>query len=85
MSQEVVMPQTQVGTHTLDVSTNWLGSEKVTYDGVLKTEGKSIAGRGYIFTVEEDGEPANYEVEFKAGLFSAHVTVRRNGVAIFTS
>ena len=55
------------------------------YDGVLKTEGKSIAGRGYIFTVEEDGEPANYEVEFKAGLLSAHVTVRRNGVAIFTS
>ena len=42
-----------------------------------------VLGRSYMFQVKD--EDVAYEVEFKAGLFGAHYTIRRNGVAIFAS
>jgi len=63
----------------------FIGTETVKYDGEIKGKGNSMVGRSYMFTVDEEGEQANYEVEFKWGLFGARYTVRRNGIAVFTS
>ena len=80
------MPQVQVGKHTIEITNNfWIGTETVKYDGEVKTKGNSFVGRSYMFTVEEEGEQATYEVEFRLAFLGARFTVRRNGVAVFTS
>ena len=78
--------QVQLGKHTIEVTNAfWIGTETVRYDGEVKTKGNSLIGRSYLFTVDEEGEQATYEVEFKWALFGAHYTIRRNGIAVFTS
>ena len=78
------MPILNVGKHTIEVKNTALGTEIVKYDGQLKAKGYSLFGRSYHFVVEEDGQQATYEVEFKAGFLSAHFTVRRNGIVVFS-
>lgn len=62
------------------------GKEKVWYDGELVSSKFSVTGATHLFSVIEDGKEIQYEVEI--GLrwhsFSAWVTVRRNGIVIFT-
>ena len=80
------MPRVQVGKHTVEMTNNPLtGMETVKYDGVIKSKAFTFAGRSHMFTVDEEEETVTYEVEFRSGFFSMHFTVRRNGVAVFTS
>lgn len=79
------MPIVQVGKHTTEAINRFWGTEIVKYDGEVKVKGYSAFGRSYQFTVKEEDENATYEVEFKAGFLGAHFTIRRNGIAIFTS
>ena len=79
------MPQIQVGKHVIEVSNSLWGTESVKYDGEVVAKGYSFLGRSYMFKVNEDEEEVTYEVEFKMGFLGAHFTVRRNGLAIFTS
>ena len=79
------MPQIQVGKHTIEVNNSIWGTETVKYDGALKAKGNSLFGRSYLFQVKENDDDVTYEVEFKAGLLGAHYTIRRNGLAVFTS
>lgn len=79
------MPIVHIGKHTIEVSSPWWGTETVRYDGTVKTKGSSFMGRAYHFTVKEENEDVTYEVEFKSGFWGNHVTIRRNGIAVFTS
>ena len=79
------MPQVQVGKHTLEVTNSFWGTETVRYDGKVVAKGYSFLGRSYMFTVEEDGDQVTYEAEFRLALIGGRYTIRRNGVAIFTS
>jgi hypothetical protein len=83
--REERMPIVQAGKHTIEVINTFWGTEIVKYDGEVKTKGISFLGRSYQFTVKEEDENITYEVEFKSGLWHIHFTIRRNGVAIFTS
>ena len=77
--------QVKVGNHTVEAINSFWGTETVKYDGEVMAQGNSLLGRSYTFLVKEDDAEVTYEVEFKAGLLGAHFTIRRNGVAIFTS
>ncbi len=79
------MPEVRVGPHLIEIETSIWGSAKIRYDGRLVASGSSIFGRTYVFQEKEVGEWINYEVDFRSGLISSHVTVRRNGIAIFAS
>ena len=79
------MPEVRVGQHTIEVRASVWGTETVKYDGELKAKGYSLLGRSYMFNAKEDDEDITYEVEFKSGLLGSHFTIRRNGIAIFTS
>jgi len=80
------MPQVQVGKHTIEMTMNPLiGTETIKYDGEVKAKGNSFVGRSYMFTVDEEGQQATYEIEFRLAFVGARYTVRRNGIAVFTS
>lgn len=78
------MPIVSVGKHIVEVKNTVWGTEIVKYDGEVKTKGYSLFGRSYHFKVEEDNNEVTYEVEFKVGFLSAHFTIRRNGVVVFS-
>lgn len=76
----------RVGKHTVEIKHNPLtGQAIVLYDGQEKARGHSIRGRSFMFQVDEDAEQVTYECQGTSGLWSAHFTIRRNGVAVFTS
>ena len=79
------MPTLNYGNHTIEVQNSVWGNETVKYDSKIMVKGYSALGRSYHFNVMEENQPANYEIAFKAGFLSAHITIRRNGIAIFTS
>ena len=79
------MPIVRVGKHTIEAISPWWGTETVKYDGQVRTKGFSRFGRSYQFTVKEEDEDVIYEVEFKSGFWGVHVTIRRDGIAVFTS
>ena len=63
------MPMVQVGEHTIELKNSWWDGDSVFYDGRLMERGNSIMGGSYDFKVKEDGEDAEYEVEFKSSLW----------------
>ena len=78
------MASFQVGKHTLEVHSNFWGAEIVKYDGEVKAKGFSLLGHSYQFLVQEDEEAVTYAVEFKAGLWGGHCTIRRNETLVLT-
>ena len=74
--------------HTIQIQMSYLfGKERISYDGKEVSSKRSVTGSTHIFQVTEKGEEARYEVEI--GLrwhgFSGWITVRRNGIVIFSN
>ncbi len=73
--------------HNIEIKTNKVsGKETICYDGKEVSSKSSIGGSTHIFSVTEDNQNTQYEVELTMrwhGL-SASTTVRRNGQIIFT-
>ena len=78
------MPIINVGKHTVEAKNTVWGTEIVKYDGQVKAKGYSFLGRSYHFVVEEESQQVTYEIEFKAGFLSSHITIRRNGIVVFS-
>jgi len=60
------------------------GTEKVFYDGELKTSQFTLFGGTHGFQVVEDGETVNYDVETKMGIWAPWMKIRRNGILIYS-
>lgn len=73
------------GSHTIQVETGW--KERVLYDGQVMGNKHTWRGSTHIFSVKEDGENVQYEVEYHARdllATSTWVVIRRNGKIIFS-
>ena len=72
------------GGHTIQVKT--FGTEKIHYDGQLVSSKNSWSGATHIFSVKEDAENVQYEVEIRSRALGLDdcVIVRRNGIIIFS-
>ena len=72
--------------HTIRLETTFMGQKKIFYDGTCMTEGgNGFSGSNFIFTVLEDGENVHYEISTRVSLgWDPHITVRRNGLAIYS-
>ena len=60
---------------------NWNGRERVEYNGTVVSENRNLTRMvsPHAFTVDENGEPARYDVRFTG--YMGHV-VRRNGEVV---
>ena len=72
------------GNHTIQVETGW--KERVLFDGQVMGNKHTWRGGTHIFSVKEDEENVQYEVEYHARglLASTWVVIRRNGKIIFS-
>lgn len=73
--------------HKIEISSMSLtAKEVIKYDGAVVSEKRSIAGATHIFSVSENNEDIQYEIEIgtRWHMFSAWAIVRRNGIVIFT-
>lgn len=73
--------------HNIEINKNPItGRETVLYDGKEVSSKLSVGGANHVFSVEEEGQKVQYEVDINIrwhGL-SASTTVRRSGQIIFT-
>lgn len=73
--------------HTIELpGMSLTGKEEIRYDGKVISSKHSMSGATHIFSVTENGEDVQYEVEIGTrwhGLSAWHV-VRRNGTVIYT-
>jgi len=75
------------GGHKIEIPGMGLtGKEQVQYDGVVVSSKHSVFGATHVFSVKEDGEDAQYEVELgtRWHLFTSWAIVRRNGKVIYS-
>ena len=74
------------GNHQIVVEySNWTNKHWVTYDGKKVSENQSLLIRGdHRFQAVEDGITVQYEVSIGVGLKGHSVTVKRNGILIFS-
>ena len=73
--------------HLIEVpGTSLTGKEEVRYDGRVVSSKHSVTGATHVFSVEEDGERVQYEVEIGTRWhgMSAWSTVRCEGKVIFS-
>ena len=74
--------------HTITVNgLDWKGQERVNYDDELVAMGHSMKGGTYFFEVDEEGQDATYEVEFRVvGFWNTRAAnvMRRNGVIFYS-
>jgi hypothetical protein len=78
------------GPHKIEIKEESItGVEKVFYDGREVSSKRSMLGTTHVFSVHEDGQNVQYEVEIgvKTVFFMPrpYTTVRRNGVLIFSN
>ena len=84
------MKQVSTGTgHTIAVKFSATGSITVFYDGNevarASTGFLGFVGANGVFNINENGSTVTYECSTRPALaFDAHLTVRRNGVVIYT-
>ncbi|MGL5892321.1 MAG: hypothetical protein ACRC3B_20680 [Bacteroidia bacterium] len=78
---------TTPGNKIIEVVNTITGKEKILYNGNLVAAQRTVAGGIHLFTVTENNETVNYEVEIMLrwhGL-GYYVNVRRNGLMIFSN
>lgn len=71
--------------HTIEVITTGIGPESVNYDGKNVSSKFSFFGGDHVIKKEENGEIAQYDVSIRSGFFTGKVTVRKNGLIIYTN
>jgi len=66
---------------------NLTGKETVLFNNIIVSEKMSIGGKTHLFTVKENNEEVNYEVEMNTKWHGMghYVNVRRRGELIFTN
>ena len=75
------------GNHTIKVkATSLTGREDIHYDDQLVSSKHSMFGTTHLFSVKEDGENVQYEVEIGVRWhgMSNWAIVRRNGIIIYS-
>lgn len=73
--------------HRIDAPcSSWSGIENVRYDGELVSSKYSMLGADHTFSVQEDGQDAEYQVSIgtKWKTLRATCTIYRNGEMLFT-
>ena len=72
--------------HTIRLETTFMGTKKIFYDGKLMTQGgNGFSDSNFLFSVSEDGEDVHYELSTRVSFgWDPHITVRRNGVALYS-
>lgn len=82
------MKQVSTGTgHIVRVETSFIGSITVFYDGQKIATGSRalLGGANCMFQVTEDNQWVTYECSTRVALaMDDHLTVRRNGIVIYT-
>ena len=69
--------------HTITVEP--IGTKaKITYDGAVVSEPTGRLSATGVFNVTEDGQNVQYVVEMKSRLLTIKVTIRRNGMIIYS-
>ena len=71
--------------HRIDIEYSWTGREKILYDGQVMSDKRSLFGATHVFQVYEDGDLAQYTVEFSAGSVGPNIRVHRNNYLIFSN
>jgi hypothetical protein len=72
------------GNHAIQITGGF--KDEVRYDGQVVSSRATWSGGTHIFSVKEDGEDVQYEVEYRTRWlgFGSWATVRRNGRVIFS-
>ena len=71
--------------HVIEAVCTGFGPEHVKYDGVKVSSKVTVFGGDHVFSKQENGKTVNYDVCFSSGFLSGNVTIRKNGIVIFTS
>ena len=71
--------------HTIEVGTTGVGPEWVSYDGKRESSKFTFFGGDHVLEKEEEGKAVQYDVSIRSGLIFGKVTVRKNGVIIYTN
>jgi hypothetical protein len=71
--------------HTIEVGTTGVGPEWVSYDGTRESSKFTFFGGDHVLKKEEDGQSVQYDVSIRSGLLFGKVTIRKNGVIIYTN
>ena len=71
--------------HTIEVGTTGIGPEWLSYDGKRESWKFTFFGGDHVLKKEENGQTVQYDVSIRSGLVFGKVTVRKNGVIIYTN
>jgi len=71
--------------HTIEVVTTCFGPEWVNYDGNRESHKFTAFGGDHVLKKEENGRTVQYDVSIRSGFLVGRVTVRKNGLIIYTN
>ena len=72
----------EVGNHVIEANSTLWGRETIKYDGEVKVKEWSFFGASRRFTVREDGELVEYEVQFRQAFPLPRAVFLRNKIEI---